>query len=42
MDAPGGRAAGDMLGDEGSGYWFGIESIKAALRDREASGPEPR
>ena len=31
---------GHMLGDEGSGYWFGIESIKAALRDREASGPE--
>jgi N-acetylglucosamine kinase-like BadF-type ATPase len=31
---------GHLLGDEGSGYWFGIESIKAALRDREASGPE--
>jgi glucosamine kinase len=31
---------GHQLGDEGSGYWFGIESIKAALRDREASGPE--
>jgi N-acetylglucosamine kinase-like BadF-type ATPase len=31
---------GHTLGDEGSGYWFGIESIKAALRDREASGPE--
>jgi N-acetylglucosamine kinase-like BadF-type ATPase len=30
---------GHQLGDEGSGYWFGIESIKAALRDREASGP---
>ena len=30
---------GHLLGDEGSGYWFGIESIKAALRDREASGP---
>ncbi len=31
---------GHLLGDEGSGYWFGIQSIKAALRDREASGPE--
>jgi N-acetylglucosamine kinase-like BadF-type ATPase len=31
---------GHQLGDEGSGYWFGIESIEAALRDREASGPE--
>jgi len=31
---------GQLLGDEGSGYWLGIESIKAALRDREDSGPE--
>ncbi len=31
---------GHLLGDEGSGYWFGVESIKAALRDREGSGPE--
>ena len=31
---------GHQLGDEGSGYWFGVESIKAALRDREASGPK--
>ncbi len=30
---------GHQLGDEGSGYWFGLQSIKAALRDREASGP---
>jgi len=30
---------GHILGDEGSGYWLGVESIKAALRDREASGP---
>jgi glucosamine kinase len=30
---------GHVLGDEGSGYWFGIESIKAALADREGSGP---
>jgi glucosamine kinase len=30
---------GHLLGDEGSGYWLGIESIKAALRDREGSGP---
>jgi glucosamine kinase len=31
---------GHLLGDEGSGYWLGMQSIKAALRDREASGPE--
>lgn len=31
---------GHLLGDEGSGYWFGVQSIKAALRDRESSGPE--
>jgi len=31
---------GHLLGDEGSGYWLGIQSINAALRDREASGPE--
>jgi N-acetylglucosamine kinase-like BadF-type ATPase len=31
---------GHLLGDEGSGYWLGLQSIKAALRDREASGPE--
>jgi N-acetylglucosamine kinase-like BadF-type ATPase len=30
---------GHLLGDEGSGYWIGIQSIKAALRDRESSGP---
>jgi glucosamine kinase len=30
---------GHLLGDEGSGYWLGVQSIKAALRDREASGP---
>jgi N-acetylglucosamine kinase-like BadF-type ATPase len=30
---------GHLLGDEGSGYWLGIESIKAALCDRDASGP---
>jgi len=30
---------GHLLGDEGSGYWLGVESIRAALRDREASGP---
>jgi N-acetylglucosamine kinase-like BadF-type ATPase len=30
---------GHLLGDEGSGYWLGIQSIKAALRDREGSGP---
>ncbi|HEX4186624.1 MAG TPA: BadF/BadG/BcrA/BcrD ATPase family protein [Solirubrobacteraceae bacterium] len=31
---------GHLLGDEGSGYWLGVHSIKAALSDREASGPE--
>jgi len=30
---------GHLLGDEGSGYWLGAESISAALRDRDASGP---
>ena len=40
-DGRGWRAGGwgHLLGDEGSGYWFGIESIKAALSDRETSGP---
>lgn len=31
---------GHLLGDEGSGYWLGVQSIKAAIRDRERSGPE--
>jgi glucosamine kinase len=31
---------GHLLGDEGSGYWLGVQSIKAALRDRESSGPK--
>ena len=30
---------GHLLGDQGSGYWLGVESIRAALRDRDASGP---
>jgi glucosamine kinase len=30
---------GHLLGDEGSGYWLGVQSIKAALGDREGSGP---
>jgi glucosamine kinase len=30
---------GHLLGDEGSGYWLGVQSIKAALSDREGSGP---
>ncbi|HWF31753.1 MAG TPA: BadF/BadG/BcrA/BcrD ATPase family protein [Solirubrobacteraceae bacterium] len=29
---------GHLLGDEGSGYWLGSESIRAALRDRDGSG----
>jgi N-acetylglucosamine kinase-like BadF-type ATPase len=41
-DGRGWRAGGwgHVLGDEGSGYWLGVESIKAALRDRDGSGPE--
>jgi glucosamine kinase len=31
---------GHILGDEGSGYWLGLQSIRAALRDRDGSGPE--
>jgi N-acetylglucosamine kinase-like BadF-type ATPase len=31
---------GHLLGDEGSGYWLGIESIRAALHDRDGSGLE--
>ncbi len=31
---------GHLLGDEGSGYWLGVESVRAALRDRDGSGPE--
>ncbi|HEV2979929.1 MAG TPA: BadF/BadG/BcrA/BcrD ATPase family protein [Solirubrobacteraceae bacterium] len=30
---------GHLLGDEGGGYWFGSHSIRAALRDRDGSGP---
>jgi glucosamine kinase len=33
---------GHVLGDEGSGYWLAVQSIKAALADRERSGPETR
>jgi N-acetylglucosamine kinase-like BadF-type ATPase len=41
-DGRGWRAGGwgHVLGDEGSGYWLGVQSIKAALRDRDGSGPE--
>jgi glucosamine kinase len=31
---------GHVLGDEGSGYWLAVQSIKAALCDRERSGPK--
>jgi glucosamine kinase len=31
---------GQLLGDEGSGYWLGSHSIGAALRDRDGSGQE--
>lgn len=30
---------GHLLGDEGSAYWLGSSSIRAALRDRDGSGP---
>jgi glucosamine kinase len=31
---------GHILGDEGSGYWLGLNGMKAALRYRDGSGPE--
>jgi glucosamine kinase len=31
---------GHLLGDQGSGYWLGAESIRAALADRDGSGPQ--
>jgi N-acetylglucosamine kinase-like BadF-type ATPase len=31
---------GHILGDEGSGYWLGLEGIKAAIKYRDASGPQ--
>ncbi len=31
---------GHVLGDEGSGYWLAVRSVKAALADRERSGPD--
>jgi glucosamine kinase len=42
---PGGRAWrvggwGHLLGDQGSGYWLGKQSIRAALADRDGSGPQ--
>ena len=30
---------GYLLGDEGSGYYLGLESIKAALKDHDGTGP---
>ncbi len=30
---------GHVLGDEGSGYWLGLQSIVASLHDRDGSGP---
>jgi len=30
---------GHVLGDEGSGFWLGVNSIRAALSDRDGSGP---
>jgi N-acetylglucosamine kinase-like BadF-type ATPase len=31
---------GHVLGDEGSGYWLGLNGMKAALHYRDGSGPE--
>lgn len=31
---------GHILGDEGSGYWIGLNGIKASLEYRDGSGPE--
>lgn len=30
---------GYLLGDEGSGFWIGLQAIKAAIRAQEGSGP---
>jgi glucosamine kinase len=30
---------GHVLGDEGSGYWLSVQSIKASLRERDGTGP---
>lgn len=30
---------GHLLGDEGSGYWIGAQSLVAALHDRDGTGP---
>ena len=40
-DTPPWRAGGwgHLLGDEGSGYWLGAQSIAAVLHDRDGSGP---
>jgi N-acetylglucosamine kinase-like BadF-type ATPase len=42
---PGGRpwragGWGHILGDEGSGYWLAVQSLQAALADRDRSGPQ--
>ncbi len=33
---------GHLLGDEGSGYWLGAQSLAAVLHDRDGSGPPDR
>ena len=33
---------GPLLGDEGSGYWMGVEALKAACRSFDGRGPQTR
>lgn len=38
----GAGGAGTLLGDEGSGYWIGLEAMRAALRAEDGRGPPTR
>jgi hypothetical protein len=33
---------GPLIGDEGSGYWMGVEAMKAVCRDQDGRGPKTR
>lgn len=33
---------GALLGDEGSGYWMGVEALRAVCRDSDGRGPRTR